>query len=98
MSSLPTRKKRAVLALLEHGAVARAAEECGISRNTLYRWLREPLFSQALSEASGHQVAEASRRLDGLLMRAVGELEKLLDSRSEHQRRLAVHSTSARQS
>jgi len=89
---LPPRKKRAILALVEHGAVSRAADVVGVTRQTLYRWMREPLFRAELQAATGSQVAEASRRLDGLLMRAVDELERLLDSESEHQRRLAVDS------
>lgn len=90
--SLSPRKKRAVLALVEHGAVSRAADACGVARATLYKWMHEPEFSKALRDASGSQLSEASRRLDALLLRAIDELEKLLDSRSEHQRRLAIDS------
>jgi DNA-binding transcriptional LysR family regulator len=90
--SLSPRKKRAVLALVEHGEVSKAADACSLSRQTLYRWLREREFTVALREASGSQVAEASRRLDALLMRAIGELEKILDSGSARERRLTADS------
>ena len=90
--SLNTRKRRAILALIEHGAVSQAADAIGCARQTLYRWLKEPEFAQALRDASGSQVADASRRLDALLLRAIAELEKLLGSESDHQRRLAAES------
>lgn len=90
--SLSTVKRRAVLALVEHGSVSRAADICNLSRQSIYRWMREPEFGKALQEASSEQVIEASRRLTSLMMRAVDELERLLSSDSEHQRRLAVES------
>lgn len=92
MSGLSLSKQRALLALVERGSVSRAADECKLSRQTLYRWLREPEFSSALRDASGSQVEQASRRLTALMMRAVDELELLLDSRSEHTRRLTADS------
>jgi transposase-like protein len=76
--------------LVEHGSVARAAAECGIARQTLYKWMREPEFASALRRASGEQVETVSRRLSALMLRAVDELERLIDSGSEHQRRLAA--------
>jgi DNA-binding transcriptional ArsR family regulator len=92
MSKLSPAKRRAILALVEHGSVAQAADACNLSRQTLYRWLREPAFTRELREASGSQVEQASRRLDSLLLRAIDELERLLSSESEQQRRLAVDS------
>lgn len=91
-SSLSTVKRRAVLALVEHGSVSRAADTCNLSRQSLYRWLREPEFERALREASSEQVIEASRRLTSLTMRAVDRLEKLLDSERELTQLKAVES------
>ena len=90
--SLSPSKQRAVLALVEHGSVVAAADACKLSRQTLYRWLREPLFAQALRIASGEQIEQASRRLSSLMIRAIDELERLLSSESEHQRRLTADS------
>jgi len=90
--SLSARKKRAVLALVEHGAVSQAADACGCARSTLYKWMQDPEFISALSEASSSRVAEASRRLDALLMLAIDRLEKLIDSRSERIALQAVNS------
>lgn len=92
MSNLSPRKQRAVLALVEHGSVSSAADACNVARATLYKWLKEPEFSHELKAASSSRVSEASRRIDGLLLRAIDELERLLSSESEQQRRLAVDS------
>ena len=92
MSKLSPVKRRAVLALVEHGAVSKAADACNVSRMSIYRWMREPLFTQALREASESQVEQASRRLTALMSRAIDELERLLSDESTQQRRLAVDS------
>lgn len=90
MSSLSPRKQRAVIALVELGSVAAAADELSLSRQTLYRWLKEPEFGAALRRASGEHIEQVSRRLNSLMLQAVDELERLLSSESEQQRRLAV--------
>ena len=46
----------------------------------------------ALRDASGSRVAEASRRLDALLMRAIDEFEKILVSGSDREQRLTADS------
>jgi len=88
--SLSTKQRRAILALVEHGDVTRAAEACGSARSTVYKWLKQDEFRVSLREASGSRLVEASRRLDALLLRAIDKLEQLLDSESEQQARLAV--------
>lgn len=93
MSELSPSKRRAVLALVEHGNVSKAADACGVARQTLHRWMREPEFSSALRGASGEQVEQVSRRLTALMLKAVDTLESLLlSSDSEHQKRLAADS------
>jgi hypothetical protein len=65
---------------MEHGAVSKAAAQVGISRQALHRWIKEPEFAQELHQASSNIVLEASRRLAFLMMQAVDELEKMLNS------------------
>ena len=45
------RKDRAKLALLQHGSTEKAAEAVGIHPATLWRWMKQPEFQQALREA-----------------------------------------------
>ena len=52
MANLTPKKRRAVLALVEHGDASNAATAAGVTRQTLYRWLNEDAdFIQALREA-----------------------------------------------
>lgn len=90
--SISARKQRAVLALVERGSVAKAAVAAGVARQTVHRWMHEPEFALALREASSLQVEQASRRLTGLLDGAISVLEMLLESGSEHQKRLTADS------
>lgn len=91
-AKLSPAKRRALLALVEHGSVSRAADACNLSRQSVYRYMRDAEFAAALTELSGIQVAAASRRLTSLLWRAIDELERLMGSDSEQQRRLAADS------
>ena len=45
------RKDRAIVALLQYGSTEKAAEAVGIHPATLWRWLRQAEFQQALREA-----------------------------------------------
>jgi hypothetical protein len=46
---LSARQERAILALLGSSTVKKAAELCGVSEATLFKWRAEPLFSLRLS-------------------------------------------------
>lgn len=59
-------KRRAIDALLLTGRIGEAAEAVGISRSTLGRWLRDPVFRQALREAEAAALDELQRRLVAL--------------------------------
>ena len=59
--SLPTKKRRAIAALLQHSTIADAAESCGIGERTLYRWMREREFSSSLHRAEVELIGGALR-------------------------------------
>ena len=61
--SLSPRQHRAILALLTQPTVAAAAMSSGVGQSTLYKWLGEPPFRQALAQAEGEAGAAAGRRL-----------------------------------
>jgi len=48
---LTPKQRKAVEALLLTGDVSAAAKAAGVSRESLYRWLRQPLFLAAVREA-----------------------------------------------
>ena len=47
-----TRKDRAILALLQHNTIERAAASINVHPATLYRWMQESDFRDKLAEAS----------------------------------------------
>ena len=77
-ATLTPRQLRAVNALLTHPTIAAAAGVLGVAPSTLYRWLNEPLFRQALAQAEGEAVAAAGRRLAMLAETALDELGRAM--------------------
>ena len=63
MKNLAPKKQRAVMALIEHGSPKRAAESCGVSRNTLYKWLEDDDFVAALQNAENVALQAFQRQL-----------------------------------
>lgn len=71
---LSGKQLRAVRALLTRPTVAQAAQECGLSEATVYRWLNDAAFRAALAQAEGEAVAAAGRRLAALAETALDAL------------------------
>jgi hypothetical protein len=78
-----TRKhQKTVDALLATGDVAAAAKEVGVSRETVYRWLRQPAFAQAVRDAEAQALDDLSRLLVRLGRTAAGTLAKTMSDLS----------------
>jgi len=60
---LSPKQRKAIEALLITGEVSAAATEAGVSRVTLYRWLRQPVFTAAVRAAEARALDELSRLL-----------------------------------
>ncbi len=73
--TLSTKKQRAIEVLSTSGNVASAARAAKVSRKTLYRWLRQPNFAEALESAAQESLANLSRELVRLGTQAVTTLE-----------------------
>ena len=65
--SLSAKKRRAIAALLEARTIGDAAKAAQVGERTLYRWLEEPRFSQALRKAEGQLIGAA---VSGLIAQA----------------------------
>lgn len=78
LSALTPRQRKAVEALLGTGEASAAAKEAGIARDTLYRWLKEPAFSQAVKEAEAKAIDDLSRMLVRLGRTATATLAKAM--------------------
>lgn len=70
---------RLIAALLVSRNTLKACETAKIPRSTAYRWFAEPRFRAALASAEGGQIDDATRRLLGLVDKAIDELESVLD-------------------
>jgi hypothetical protein len=60
---LTSRQQRAIASLLRAPTQAEAASDAGISRRTLVRWLREPLFRNELRRQSSLAISDATAAL-----------------------------------
>jgi hypothetical protein len=77
-SSLGNRKTRAILALLQYGTKERAAEEVGVNVVTLWRWLKEPSFQDALRLARREAFSQSTGRLQQATSAAVTTLLRVM--------------------
>src|SRR6187551_630695 len=76
--TLTQKQRKAVEALLTTGDVAAAAREVGVSRESLYRWMKQPAFQVAVREAEAAALDELSRMLVRLGRTATGTLAKAM--------------------
>jgi len=89
--TLTANQKKALAALLAHKSVRAAAGACGLAERTLWRYLSEDAFLQALQDAQSAIYTAATTRLTNGLQVALDELERLMISaESEAVRRQAV--------
>lgn len=75
---LSSKQRRAVEALLTTGEVSGAADAARVSRDTVYRWLKQPLFVAAVREAEARALDDLSRVLVRLGRTAAGTLAKAM--------------------
>jgi hypothetical protein len=74
LQQLSPKQRKAVEALLTTGEVKAAAVEAGIHLDTLHRWLKEPVFLDAVRQAEAAALDELSRSLVGLGRTAVATI------------------------
>jgi hypothetical protein len=79
--SITRNQKRAIAALIACRNVEDAAEQTGLNRRTIARWLAEDAsFQTALSQAEGLAIDAATRQLVSLADEAIGTLRGLIKS------------------
>jgi phage terminase small subunit len=75
---LTPKQRKAVEALLTTGEIAAAAKEAGVSKDSLYRWMKQPVFIGAVRDAEARALDELSRLLVRLGRSAVTTLAKAM--------------------
>ena len=80
----------AIELLMASQPVAKAAESAGVSRVTIYRWLKNDDFKAELDKRKNALIERSSRKLAGALDQAVDVLIALLKSKNQNVRRLAA--------
>jgi hypothetical protein len=80
VTDLKPRQLKTVEALASCGDVTEAAQKAGVSRETVYRWLRQPAFREAVDKATGEAVAELGRGLVALGEKAKRVLSETMDN------------------
>jgi len=89
--SLNSRQLKAIPILIGCNTIEDAARQTGISKNTLYAWMKQEDFEKAVFEARKKLFDKAMHKLMNVSMKAVNTLEKLLDAESEAVRRAAAN-------
>jgi transposase-like protein len=75
---LTPKQHKAVEALLTTGEVTAAAQAAGVSKDTLYRWLKQPGFQAAVHDAEARALDDLSRLLVRLGRTAAATLAKAM--------------------
>lgn len=76
--TLTSKQRKAIEGLLLTGNVAGAAEHARCTRDSIYRWTKQPAFTQALREAESAAMDAVSRRLLRLAETAADTLDEAM--------------------
>ena len=77
---IATKQQKAITALLSERTARDAAKKAGVSEKTLYGWLADKDFRQALRSAEAEVLDTVTRRLGVGQALALDTLEKLIQS------------------
>lgn len=80
LDELPTNQRAALQSLLTSASTAEAASVAGVKRQTIYKWMKQDNFREALKEAESEALASVSRALVALGERATEALADGLDA------------------
>jgi hypothetical protein len=79
---LTRKQEQAIAALLKHPTVPEAAQECGVSEVTLWRWMQVPEFNAAYRTARGALLETAITNLQRSCGKAVTVLTTIMEDAS----------------
>jgi len=88
---LTARQSKAIPLIVDSASYTEAAQRAGVSRKTLWQWLKDPQFAAELDRQRREVVSEAFGILSQSITKAVETLAKLLDSADERTKRLTAN-------
>jgi len=91
-----TKKEKAIEALGHGFSITDASEKVGVTRKTIYRWLDDDEFKQAVLERQNYVLERVSRRLSSLSLQSLETLSELMTSKNENIRLKASSSVLSR--
>jgi len=89
-NTLSEKKIIAIQELMRSRTCAEAARAAGVSRVTIYQWLKDDLFNAELDKQKNELIKRSSRKLAGALDQAVDVLIDLLEAKDQTVRRLSA--------
>jgi phage terminase small subunit len=78
-TTLNPKQRSFLTALLACGEVKAASEAAGIARDSAYRYLKDPVFQEALRAAETETIKEVSRGLTRIAKKALRVIDAALD-------------------
>ncbi len=78
-SKIAAKQHALIAAMLTEGSLAKAAAKTGVSESTIYRWLRDPSFAEAVREARSRVVDAAMAHRESVMTVAVDALRAIVD-------------------
>lgn len=83
MKGLNEKKTKALGLMIKGIPISHIAEEIGVHRNTLYLWLKEPMFKEAKSKAE-------EQLLDNVWLVAMYEIEDVLLNTTDEYKKIQI--------
>lgn len=83
MKGLNEKKTKALGLMIKGIPISHIAEEIGVHRNTLYLWLKEPMFKEAKSKAE-------EQLLDNVWMMSMYEIEDILLNTKDEYKKIQI--------
>ena len=84
MTQNDTRKGRAIEALAHGLTIVDTSERSGVSRATVYRWLDDDEFKNAVLERQREVLEQVSKRMSSLALQGLDTLAELMESDDEN--------------
>lgn len=88
--TLTSTQLKAINFILEGSSMESAAKKSGVSRSSIYNWLKEDTFRERLKKERNSLFLESLDLLKQANLKAVEVLIKLLNSKDEKNQRLAA--------